>query len=66
MPDYVANTGDEDLRFLEVFRSSRFEDLSFSEWLAHTPPELVMAHLNINAATYNQIPREKLVILPGD
>jgi oxalate decarboxylase len=65
LPHYVANTGEEDLRFLEVFRSSRFEDLSFSEWLAHTPRELVMAHLNIDEATYNQIPREKRVILPN-
>lgn len=64
LPHYIANTGDQDLRFIEVFRSSRFEDLSFSEWLAHTPPELVMAHLNIDKATYDQIPREKLVLLP--
>jgi oxalate decarboxylase len=39
LPHYVANTGEEDLRFLEVFRSARFEDLSLSEWLAHTPPQ---------------------------
>src|SRR5207302_2456370 len=43
LPHYIDNTGDQDLRFIEVFRSSRFEDLSLSEWLAHTPPELVMA-----------------------
>ena len=29
-PHYVANIGDEDLGFLEVFRSNRFEDLSLS------------------------------------
>jgi len=56
--------GDDDLRFLELFRSSRFEDLSLSEWLAHTPPELVMAHLNIDKATYDRVPREKPVVLP--
>ena len=64
LPHYVVNTGEEDLRFLEVFRSSRFQDPSFSEWLSHTPPELVMAHLNINEDAYNQIPSQKLVILP--
>jgi oxalate decarboxylase len=64
LPHYIDNIGNEDLRFLELFRSSRFEDLSFSEWLAHTPPELVMAHLNIDKATYDKIPREKLVVLP--
>ncbi len=64
LPHYIDNTGDEDLRFIEVFRASRFEDLSLVEWLSHTPPELVMAHLNIDEETYAAIPSEKLVILP--
>jgi oxalate decarboxylase len=64
LPHYIDNTGDQDLRYLEVFRSSRFEDLSLTEWLSHTPPELVMAHLNIDRETYGQIPREKAVVLP--
>jgi oxalate decarboxylase len=64
LPHYIENTGDTDLRFLEMFKSSRYQDLSLSEWLAHTPPELVMAHLNIDKATYDAIPREKLVIVP--
>ncbi len=63
LPHYVENTGDADLRYLEVFRDRRFEDLSFSEWLSHSPAELVMAHLNIDRTTYGQIPREKLVVL---
>jgi len=41
---YIENTGDTDLVFLEMFKSSYYQDLSLSEWLAHTPPELVMAH----------------------
>ncbi len=64
LPHYIDNTGDQDLRYIEVFRSSRFQDLSLSEWLSHTPPELVMAHLNIDQATYEKIPGEKLVVLP--
>jgi oxalate decarboxylase len=48
-----------------MFKSSHYEDLSLSEWLAHTPPELVMAHLNIDRQTYDAIPREKLVIVPA-
>lgn len=63
-PHYIANIGDQDLRFIEMFRASRFEDLSLAEWLAHTPPELVMAHLNIDEASYNEIPKEKAVVLP--
>lgn len=61
---YIENTGNEDLRFLEMFKASRYEDLSLSEWLSHTPPELVMARLNIDKATYDMIPKEKPVIMP--
>ena len=61
---YIENTGNEDLRFLEMFRASRYEDLSLSGWLSHTPPELVMAHLNIDQATYEAIPRQKPIIMP--
>lgn len=48
LPHYIENTGSTDLKFLEMFKSSYFQDLSLSEWLTHTPPELVMAHLNID------------------
>src|SRR6195256_3526418 len=61
---YIENTGDTDLVFLEMFKADRFQDLSFSEWLAHTPPELVMAHLHIDKATSDAIPREAPVIMP--
>jgi oxalate decarboxylase len=61
---YIENTGDTDLIFLEMFKSSFYQDLSLSEWLAHTPPELVMAHLNIDRAALDAIPRDELVIVP--
>lgn len=63
LPHYIENTGDEDLRYLEVFRAPRFEDLSVSECLSHSPFELVMAHLKIDRSTYEQIPKEKLVVV---
>jgi oxalate decarboxylase len=62
---YIENTGDTDLVFLEMFKSSYYQDLSLSEWLAHTPPELVMAHLHIDKATYDAIPKEEVVVMPG-
>ncbi len=60
---YIENTGNTDLVFLEMFRSSFYQDLSLSEWLSHTPPELVMAHLNIDKATLSALPKEELVIV---
>jgi oxalate decarboxylase len=64
LPHYVENTGDSDLRFLEMFKAGTYQDLSLSEWLAHTPPELVMAHLNIDRSTLDAIPRDETVIMP--
>jgi oxalate decarboxylase len=65
LPHYIENTGNTDLRFLEMFRSSYFQDLSVSEWLTHTPPELVMAHLNIDRRTLNSIPKQAIPIVTG-
>jgi oxalate decarboxylase len=65
MLHYIENTGDTDLVFLEMFgKVDRFQEFSFSEWLAHTPPEAVMAHLRIDKATYDAIPKNGGVIMP--
>jgi len=64
LPHYVENTGSTDLKFLEMFKSSYYQDLALSEWLAHTPPELVAAHLHLDRATLDALPREKTVIMP--
>ena len=61
---YIENTGDTDLIFLEMFKSDHYQDLSLSEWLAHTPSELVMAHMNIDKATFDAIPKNGAVITP--
>src|SRR6266481_4082724 len=61
---YIENTGDKDLVFLEIFKSSLYQEFLFSEWLAHTPAELVMAHLNIDKATFDAIPKNGGVVMP--
>ncbi len=62
---YIENTGDTDLVFLEMFKSNRFQDLSLSDWVTHTPPELVMQHLNISKETLAAIPKTKLNVVPA-
>jgi oxalate decarboxylase len=61
---YIQNTGDTDLVFLEMFKSDRYQDLSLSEWLAHTPSELVLAHLRIDKSTLDAIPKNGTVVMP--
>ena len=62
---YVKNTGDTDLQFLEVFRSDRFEDVSLSDWLTHTPSAMVAATFNTDQSTIAKFPKNKPEILPG-
>ena len=59
MGHYVENIGDEPLRFLEIFRSSYFADVSLNQWMALTPPELVQAHLNLDQTTYESVAQGK-------
>ena len=35
MPHYVENTGGETLRFLELFKSGRYMDVSLKQWMAN-------------------------------
>lgn len=61
---FIRNTGNTDLVFLEVFRSDRFEDVSLSDWLTHTPHALVAQHLNIDPAVVARFPNNKPEIMP--
>ena len=64
LPHYVQNTGDTDLKFLEMFKSNAYQDLALSEWLTHTPPELVLAHLGIDKSTLDAMPKDEVVVMP--
>jgi oxalate decarboxylase len=64
LPHYIENTGTSDLKFLEMFKSPYYQDLALSEWLAHTPPELVAAHLHLDKATLDALPRERPLLMP--
>ena len=64
LPHYIQNTGTTDLKFLEMFKSSFYQDLALSEWLRHAPPELVLAHLEIDKSTLDAIPKDEAIIMP--
>jgi oxalate decarboxylase len=63
MGHYVENTGSETLRFLELFRSPRFEDISLRQWMALTPSELFAAHLNLKPQTIAGLEKDKPIIV---
>jgi oxalate decarboxylase len=62
---YVENVGDTDLQFLGVFRAPRYEEISLSNWLTHTPPALVAQHLNIDEAAIAKWPDNSPGVMPG-
>lgn len=63
MPHYIENTGDTPLRFLELFRTPIFEDISLMQWMAKTPHELVVAHLNLDRELVDGLPVDKYPII---
>jgi oxalate decarboxylase len=57
---YIENTSpDVRLRFLEVFKSPQFQDVSLNQWMALTPPELIKQHLNLSEKALNSLRKEK-------
>jgi oxalate decarboxylase len=63
MAHFVENTGNETLRFLELFNAPRFVDVSLTQWMALTPHELVQAHLNVNRDLINALSTDKRPIV---
>jgi oxalate decarboxylase len=63
MGHYVANTGDGRLRFLELFRSDRFADISLDQWLALLPPELVRESLHLGDRAMAALRTEKRPVI---
>jgi oxalate decarboxylase len=61
---YVQNVGDTDLQFFAVFRTSQFEEFSLSDWLGHSPPEMVAEHLNVDPARVSHWPGATAAFMP--
>ncbi len=65
MGHYVENTGTTPLRFLEMFKSSYFADLSLDTWMALTPPELLQAHLKLDRQVMDALRKNKAPVVPA-
>nr|WP_274532141.1 cupin domain-containing protein [Ktedonobacter racemifer] len=63
MGHYIENTGDTPLRFLEMFRSERFADVSLNQWMALTTPALVQDHLHLNQTVMDALRKEKQIVV---
>jgi len=65
MGHYVENTGSTMLRFLEMFKSSYYADLSLDQWLVLTPPDLLEAHLHLGPEFAAALRKTKAPIVPA-
>ena len=65
MGHYVENTGTTPLRFLEMFKSDHYADLSLNQWMALTPPELLQEHLHLDKLMTDALQKKKSPIVPG-
>ncbi len=61
---YVQNVGTDDLQFLEIFKTDRYEEVSLSDWLTHVPPSLVQQHLNIDPSVIARFPKGAPDVVP--
>ena len=65
MGHYVENTGGTPMRFLEIFKSSYFADVSLDQWMALTPPELVEAHLKLDRQVMDALRKTQASVVPA-
>ena len=65
MGHYIENIGTTTLRFLEIFKSSYYADVSLNQWMALTPPELLQAHLKLDPQVTRALHTEKFPVVPA-
>jgi len=60
---YVENIGNTTLRFLELYNTDRFQDISLQQWLALIPPQLVKAHLDLPDSLIDSLNKTKQTVV---
>lgn len=52
---YIEALGDEPVEYLELFKASRYQDVSLSNWLSLMPPHVIQNHLGFSDATMKKL-----------
>ena len=64
----LQNVSNEEAHFVLGFDDGHFSEFgtfSITDWMAHTPPQVVARNLNLDPATVANLPKKELYILPG-
>jgi oxalate decarboxylase len=73
IPHSIQGLGPDGCRFLLVFDDgnfNEFETFLITDWLTHTPKEILARNFNVPESTFDRVPQKELFIfqtaLPGD
>jgi len=73
VPHSIQGLGPDGCRFLLVFDDGNFDEFHtflITDWLTHTPKEVLAKNFNVPASTFDKVPKKELFIfqtgLPGD
>jgi oxalate decarboxylase len=73
VPHSIQGLGPDGCRFLLVFDNGNFDEFHtflLTDWLAHTPKEVLAKNFNVPTSTFDKVPKKELFIfqtgLPGD
>ncbi len=61
---YIENTGNDQLVFLEIFKTDRYKNVSLANWMAHTPPAMVEQTLNIDLSRFSRLAQTAPNVVP--
>jgi oxalate decarboxylase len=59
---YIENTGEEDLVFLETFKTSRYSDFSLNQWIRRLPEQMISEHIRLDSAELKKIPDQNSAV----
>jgi oxalate decarboxylase len=68
LPHSLQGIGDDGAEFILAFDSgtqTEYNTLLLSDWMAHTPPDILALNFNVPAETFAKIPLTSLYIFPG-
>lgn len=68
LPHSLQGIGEDGAEFILAFDNgsqTEYNTLLLSDWLAHTPPDILAQNFNVPADTFSKIPLHQLYIFPG-
>jgi oxalate decarboxylase len=67
IPHSIQGLGPDGARFLLVFNDgnfNEFETFLLTEWMAHTPPEVLAKNFGLAESAFNNVPKHELFMFP--